>query len=151
MKKVNTDLEILEYAISREVEAYNFFMALSGRADSEKIQQAFIELANEELEHKAKLELEIMKSGKTVSTEMAPPRPENEYIFSEDPSPLDIDYQDLLLLCMEKEDASYKTYVKLAANIHEEHARETLIKLAEEEVKHKIRFEKEYEKLNTDK
>lgn len=148
MSTVNSDLEILEYAISREIEAYHFFMALAARTESEKIQKMFEELANEELEHKAKLELEIMKSGKTVSTELPPPRPENEYIFSQDATQLDIDYEDLLMLCIEKEDSSYKIFVKLAANIHNEDARETLIRLAEEEVKHKARFEREYDKLS---
>ncbi len=151
MSKVNSDLEVLEYAISREVEAYHFFTALAGRVESKITKELFEELAAEELEHKAKLELEIMKTGKTVSTDIPEARPDNEYILSEDSAQLDIDYEDLLLLCMEKEDSAYKIYINLANNIHDEHARETLIRLAEEEVKHKVRFEKEYEKLNKDK
>lgn len=151
MSKVDSDLEILEYAITREVEAYHFLMALAGRVESEQIQQMFEDLAAEELEHKSRLELEIMKTGKTVSTELPPARPESEYVLSKDVNKLDIDYEDLLLLCMEKEDSAYKTFVKLAANIHDKNSQETLIRLAEEEIKHKLRFEKEYERIIKDK
>ena len=48
---------------------------------------------------------------------------------------------------MEKEEASFRTYVNLLPNVHDEDSRETLLALAEEEVKHKLRFEKEFEAL----
>jgi rubrerythrin len=144
MGKANTDEEILEFAILRENEAHNFFMALAGRVKEPQMRQVFEDLAAEELEHKAKLELEIIKTGKTVSTEQKPPRPASEYIISNDPSKLDIDYKDALLLGMEKEEASFRIYVNLIPNVRNEQSREVLLSLAQEEVKHKLRFETEY-------
>ncbi len=147
MSKVNSDQEVLEYAISREVEAYYFYLALARRVDTERMRKVFETLAEEELEHKAKLELEIIKTGITVAEDIRPPRPDSEYIISNDPSQLDMDYRDMLMLGMEKEEASFRTYVNLLPQAHDEQLRETLLNLAEEEVKHKIRFENEYEAI----
>jgi len=147
MGKVNSDEEILEFAISREVEAYHFYLALAQRVDSPQMRKVFEDLAQEELEHKATLELEVMKMGKTVSVEVKPGRPDSEYILSDDLSQLDMDYKDMLLLGIEKEEAAFRTYVNLVASVHDEESRETLLKLAQEEVKHKLRFETEYDML----
>ena len=147
MGKVKSDAEILEFAIFRENEAHNFFMALAGRVKEPQMRQVFEDLAAEELEHKEKLELEIIKTGKAISTEQQPPRPASEYIISNDPSQLDIDYKDALLLGMEKEEASFRTYVNLIPSVHDDQSREVLLALAEEEVKHKLRFETEYNML----
>ena len=147
MGKVKSDEEILEFAIFREMEAHNFFMALAGRVKDPQMREVFEDLAAEELEHKAKLELEILKTGKTVSIEQQPPRPTSEYVISDDPSLLDIDYKDALLLGMEKEEASFRIYVNLIPNVHNEQSREVLLALAQEEVKHKLRFENEYNML----
>lgn len=151
MGKVKSDQEVLEFAISREIEAYHFFLALSRRVDSERMREVFESLAAEELEHKEKLELEIMKSGVVISTDIKPPRPDSDYIVSNDPSQLDIDYKDMLMLGIEKEEASFRTYVNLLPQVHDEQTRETLLKLAEEEVRHKIRFETEYEAITKNK
>ncbi len=51
------DIEILELAISREIEAYHFFMVLAERVTDDSVSKMFEELASEELEHKEKLEL----------------------------------------------------------------------------------------------
>jgi rubrerythrin len=147
MAKIGPQQEILQFAISREVEAYHFYLALAGRVKSRQMRKVFEDLAKEELEHKAKLELEVIKTGRTVSTKLKPGRPESDYIISDDPSQLDIDYKDMLLLGMEKEESSFRIYVDLAAKVCDEESRGVLLSLAEEEVKHKLRFEKEYELL----
>ena len=139
--------EFLQLAIDNEVEAYNFYLALADRVEDQRIRVAFEELAKEELEHKAKLELEVMKTGKTIAVEQNPTRPERSYIVSNDPSPLDMDYKDMLMLGMAKEEAAFRAYVNLAASVHDEKSREVLLALAEEEVRHKLRFQTEYDIL----
>ena len=147
MGKVDSDQEILEFAIFRENEAHNFFMALAGRVADSNIKRMLEELAAEELEHKEKLELEIIKTGRTVLTEMQPPRPSSDYILSDDMAQLDMDARDVLLMGMEKEEASFRIFVNMIPNVHDEQSRELLLALAEEEVKHKLRFEIEYNNL----
>jgi len=147
MGEVSPDNEIFELAIAREIEAYHFYMALASRVDNPEIAKVFNDLAKEELEHKAKLELEVIKTGKTLSTLEKVTIPDHNYIVSEVDSVLDMDYKDVLLLGIEKEEASFRTYVNLLANVHDEESREVLLALAEEEVKHKLRFETEYDML----
>jgi rubrerythrin len=149
MEKFNSDQEVLEYAISREVEAHYFFLALAGRVEDPRMRQVFEDLAAEELEHKAKLELEIVKAGKTLPDQQMPPgRPESGYIISDSDSPLDIDYKDMLLLGMEKEEAAFRMFVNLIPSVSDEESREVLLALAEEEIRHKLRFENEYNMLH---
>ena len=138
--------EILEFAIAREIEANRFYLALAERVDSAETRKVFEELAEEELEHKAKLELEVMKTGKVAGGEKVT-IPEHDYIVSNTDSLLDMDYKDVLMLGMEKEEAAFRTYVNLVAQAKDEESREVLMALAEEEVKHKMRFEIEYDML----
>jgi rubrerythrin len=149
MGNVDSIVEILEYAISREVEAYYFCMALAGRVDTQRMRQVFEDMAAEELEHKAKLELEMIKMGKTLPEQQLPAgRPESDYIMSDSDSLLDMDYTDMLLLGMEKEEAAFRLYVNLIPNAQDEESREVLLALAQEEVRHKLRFETEYDILH---
>ena len=149
MGKIDSVEEILKYAISREVEAYYFCLALAGRVDTPKMRQVFEDMAAEELEHKAKLELEMIKIGKTLPIQPMPEgRPESDYIMSDSDEPLDIDYTDMLLLGVEKEDAAFRMYVNLLARVSDEESREVLMALAQEEVRHKVRFETEYDMLH---
>ncbi len=142
------DNEIFEFAISREVDAYHFYLALADRVDSPEIRKSFEDLAGEELEHKARLELEVMKTGQVVPIEQELPGPlRDDYIISDTDSQLDMDYKNLLLLAIEKEEASFRTYVNLVATVHGQKSREVLLGIAEEEVKHKYRFEIEYDLL----
>ncbi len=139
--------EVLELAISREVDAYHFYMALAERVDSPDMRKVFEDFAREELDHKAKLELEVMKTGQTIPVEQELPGPSGNYIISNTDLQLDMDYKDILMLAMEKEEASFRTYVNLIPTIHDQQSREVLLAIAEEEVKHKLRFEIEYDML----
>jgi rubrerythrin len=147
MGRANPDDEILEFAIAREVEANRFYLALAERVASAEIRKVFEELAEEELEHKAKLELEVMKTGKVMPAGERVTIPEHEYIVSNVGSKLDMDYKDMLMLGIEKEEAAFRTYVNLVGQAQDEESREVLLALAEEEVKHKMRFETEYDML----
>jgi len=60
---------------------------------------------------------------------------------------VDMDYKDMLIMAMQKEEASFRLYVDLAGRVTNEDAHDTLLALAEEEVKHKLRFEIEYDLL----
>ncbi len=149
MDKLGSDREILEFAISREVEAHYFFLALAGRVEDPRMRQVFEDLAAEELEHKAKLELEMIKTGKIMPVEQMPPaRPESGYIISNSNSLLDIDYSDMLLLAIEKEDAAFRMYVNLIPKVSDAESREVLLALAQEEVRHKLRFQTECDLLH---
>jgi rubrerythrin len=141
------DNEILEFAIAREMESYHLYMTLAERVASQEMRTVFEDLAKEELDHKEKLELEVMKTGHTVP---ATPRfniPGHEYILSDSPLQLDMDYKDMLLLGIEKEEASFRIYIDMIPQVQNKESREVLLAMAEQEVKHKLRFETEYDLL----
>ena len=141
MTEVNPDGEILEFAIAREVEANNFYMALAERVADPEMSKIFKDLAEEELEHKAKLELELMKIGEVVTGFNI-----SDYVV-EAGDPMDMSYEDLLVFAIEKADKSVNLYSDLAKIVKGEESREVLLLLVQEETEHKQRFEIEYNKL----
>ena len=145
MAEVDSDNEILEFAIAREMEAYQLYMTLAERAGNPGMRKVFEDLAKEELDHKEKLELEIMKTGQTVPMTPKFNVPEGEYVIPEGQLQSDMDYKDMLLLGIKKEEESFRIYIDLIQRVHDEESREVLLALAEEEVKHKLRFELEYD------
>lgn len=134
------DDEILEMAVAREVDANRFYLALAERVDNPRIRKVFEELAAEELEHKAKIELEIMKTGRVVNKDKTPSRfldePPNYT-----PPEIEMDYKDILLMAIQKEEASFRLYVDLAGMTNDAHSKEILLALAHEEAGHKRRFQ----------
>jgi len=69
-----------------------------------------------------------------------------DYVWS-DAAELDIDYRDVLELAIAKEDAAFRLYVGLVAQASDSQAKETLLEMAQEEVRHKVRFEQERDRL----
>jgi len=139
--------EILEFAIAREVEANQFYMDLARRLESPAMRELVLEFAKEELEHKAKLELEVMKEGIVVTaTEKVAEFKIADYMSDVELSD-DMSYKDLLIFAVKKEMRSLRLYIDLAAIIENTDSRETLLSLAVEEAKHEARFEIEYDEV----
>ncbi len=67
-----------------------------------------------------------------------------DYLTDVDLEP-NLDYQKALIVAMKKEKASFKLYTDLAAVADDENLRSTFLILAQEEAKHKLRFEVEYD------
>lgn len=147
MAEFETVEEILELAIAREEDAHVFLMALAARMVNPDMRKVFEELAAEELEHKARLELEIIKTGRVVTESKKKLYFETNDYAEEVGSEIDMDYRDVLTMAMQKEESSFRLYVDLASRVTDEDAYETLLALAEEEVRHKMRFEMEYDNI----
>jgi len=143
----DSDCEILQFAVARELEAHKFYLAMAEQVKRSEIRKIFEDLAEEELEHKAKLELEIMKTGRVLDRQQPQLIPDHDYVITDTNEKLDLDYADVLMLGMEKERAAFRTYVELIGHVTDKHSREVLLELAEEEVRHKVRFERAYEAL----
>jgi rubrerythrin len=59
-------------------------------------------------------------------------------------------FQDVLVLAMQKEKAAFKLYTDLAEKAETAEAKALFSALAQEEAKHKLRFEIEYDELIMD-
>lgn len=141
MKNVD---EILDFAIQREQEAHDFYMDLAKKLDRPGMKEIFTQYAGEELGHKRKLE--GVKSGKRLLP--AKDKVLNLKIaeYTVDVNPNDeLDYQKALILAMKREKASFKLYSDLAASVADADLKQTFFALAQEEAKHKLRFEVEYD------
>lgn len=135
--------DILDFAIAGEVAANQFYMDLAGKMKKPEIAKAFEELAEEELGHKAKLE--AIKRDKTLEPiEKVTDLKLVDYLVSVEPQ-FDMDYQKALILAMKKEKAAYKLYTHLAAIAENENLADTFLRLAQEEARHKLVLEIEYD------
>ena len=136
--------DVIKYAIEREVESYQLYQKLAEEAENLALYRVMMDFAKEELRHKAKLEMEIIKTGKTV--------PGAEVVMDfeyadhlEHYEPQNVKYQDLLRMAIAKEKESFRFYTKLAGKVEDEEIREALLSLAEEEARHKVSLEIEYD------
>jgi rubrerythrin len=143
MDRIDSVDEILEYAITREVEANQLYMYMAKRMENPEMSKVCEEFAKEELEHKAKLELEVMKRGQVVSGFDI-----SDYMMDVG-NEMEMDYEELLVFAIKKEETSVSLYTDLAAVVKDKESRETLLSLAQEETEHKLRFETEYRGLLT--
>jgi rubrerythrin len=144
MKQFGSVDEILDFAIGKEEEAAQLYTNLGRQTQKSWMRQVFEEFANEELGHKQKLL--AIKQGKRLlpAAEKVMDLKIADYVMDVKAGP-DLDYQDALVLAMKEEKAAFKLYSDLAAATEDESLRATLLALAQEEAKHKLRFEIEYD------
>ena len=136
--------EILGFAIKNEEEAAQFYTDLAERAELASMRKVFEDFAREEQGHRAKL-MGVKTSGKmepatTAITDLKI----GDYLVDVEPGP-NMDIQQALILAMKQEKAAFKLYTDLAAAAPDEELRGLLLALAQEEAKHKLRFEVEYD------
>lgn len=136
--------EILEFAIGKESASAAFYHGLAAKMEKPWMKKTFEDFAREELEHKAKLI--AVRNGHTLepSREKILDLKIADYTVGGEPSP-DMDYPDALLLAMRMEKAAFRLYHDLADRSSDEGLRLTLLALVQEEARHKLRFELEYD------
>ena len=136
--------EILEYAIDKEQGAADFYTDLAGRMEVEHMRDVFLGFAQEEMGHKKKLE--AVKSGKKlISSEkriLDLKVGDNLVDIEVSSNPT---YQDALIVAMKAEKNAYRLYNSLADATDDADLKEGFLALAQEEAKHKLRFEVEYD------
>ncbi len=137
--------EILDFAIKGEAEAEAFYTGLASQAGSTGMKDAFLSFAKEEAGHKAKLTAikegkldKLIPSFRIVDLKLA------DYLVDVEPTP-GMSYQDALIVAMKREKAAYKLYKDLSAKVEDADLKATFEALANEEAKHKMRFEVEYD------
>lgn len=144
MKSFNTIEEILLFAINSEQESVDFYSRLSAQVINPEMKQIFRQYAHEEMNHKARL-LEIRETGQMeVKAEKVNDLRISDYVVDVLPSP-DMSYSDALVLAMKKEKAAFRLYLDLAERAKDEDVKAVFLNLAQEESKHKLRFELEYD------
>jgi rubrerythrin len=144
MKQWSSIEDVLEFAINGEEESVQFYTRLSERADKPWMREVFEGFAREEQGHKAKLTAIKEGRGDLPSAAKVQDLKIGDYLVEQKPDP-ELDYQQALILAMKKEKAAFRLYTHLADLAESESLRQTFQALAQEEAKHKLRFEIEYD------
>ena len=142
--------EIFDLAIKKEGEAARMYTELSAQTDNPVMKQVFLDFAAEEKRHQEKLK--AIKAGQM-------PLPAEEQVLDlkladsvEDVKPCAaVSYAQALVLAMKNEKAAFRLYTELAGKVSHEPLKSTLLILAQEEAKHKLRFELEYDEYLSQK
>jgi rubrerythrin len=143
MTKLESIDDVLDFAISREIEAQTFYLKLADIVETPEMAKVFSDLASEELEHKAKLK--AVKAGQvSIDEEKVGNLGITDHVKSVEPHSK-MSYVDMLVVGMKKEEKSRKLYTDLAEAAQEQELKETFLKLAKDEAEHKLRFEIEYD------
>ncbi len=141
--------EAIAFAISKEDAASRFYHDISMQPWKIMVRKLFKELSAEEVGHKERLELELMKLGRTVPLRQSETQPLVVNVETMDKIPTDLSYTEALLLALKKEQTSFRLYVELVQYAKDEQIRELLLTLAEDEVEHKLRLEQIYKILTS--
>ncbi len=144
MEKFESVDAVLDFAIAREQEAFDFYHKLASDAADEKMKNLFISFAEVEAGHKRKLE--GIKEGTTYLTLRQEPvnLKISDYLVTVDPSP-DMSFQDALIVAMKREKKANALYTNMASTVDDAMLAELFSQLAKEEAGHKARFESLYE------
>ena len=146
MDNLTTVDGILDFAICGEEESVQFYTDLARTVKRPGMSQIFGDFANEERKHKAKLL--AVKAGKQLqpAARKVADLKISDYLVDVVPGP-ELDYQGALIVAMKKEKAAFMLYTELAGLIEDAGLHDVLQALAQEEAKHKLRFEVEYDQV----
>lgn len=136
--------KILNFAIRQEEKAAQFYTELAGKMPHKHMKEALLSFAEEEKGHKAKL-LEVKSGKQMLAAEQRVLDLKIGDYLEEITLSSDLGYQEALILAMKAEKAAFKLYSDLASATDDPNVRATLLGLAQEEAKHKLRFEIEYD------
>ena len=143
MPRFESVRDVLEFAIAKEAEAQAFYTKLARRVTDPALRKEVKSFALDELRHG--IRLQAIKEGETAflddevgSLGIAETVPQVRVRS-------DMSYKDLLILAMDREKAAFRIYSNLASIAKTRECRDTLLLLAQEEARHKLRLEIEYD------
>lgn len=145
MREFENINDILDFAIAREQGAVDFYNRLSKSTINAEMRDIFIQYAKEEMGHKAFL-MKIKKEGSfDISAEKIADIKISDYALVQEKDSDKLTYPEALILAARREKAAYDLYLKLSANISDANYSKLFASLANEELKHKNKFETEYD------
>ena len=137
--------KIIDFAIDRELEAVDFYKELQELVKFQSQKNMLLELQHMEEGHVTTLE-NILKE-KIENIQLKDEIKDlkiSDYLVEKEPSN-NMNYQDILIIAMKREENSTKLYKDLAEKVSDEQIKKVLIRLSQEEAAHKLRFEKLYD------
>jgi rubrerythrin len=146
---LDTLMKILKKAVEIEEDSFRLYTMAERKAKLASSKIFLRELAATELEHKKKL-ARIMKN-KSEIADLGSHRGNLEdlgivdYLVDIKKLSEDAGYQEILIYAAQREKGTHDYYVSLARNFQGSEVSELFLRLADEELQHKIKLEKEYD------
>lgn len=142
--------EILRFAIGKEKASRQFYVDVAARVTDPVTQSVFEAIGLEEQKHIEALELELMKLGITVAVDAEPDENEKRWLktVEMDESAENMDFREAMLIAIQKEKASHQLYIQVLGMVQQPEYRDIFRQLAEEEMRHIVQFEREYQAMS---
>ena len=135
-------LDVVNTAIQREMEAYEFYMDIHAKLQDDSVKDTLAFIAGEEKKHREFLENYRDGGYGPASLRMTDPIKYQIAEYLEEPEvEEEIRSEEVYLIAAHRELRSYKFYTELASLHTEGDLNELLIKIANEELKHKEKME----------
>ena len=137
-------LEIINFAIDKEIKSFNFYTSASQVAKYSGAKELFSELAQQEVGHRKMLERLDMEKIAQTKIEKVPDLKISDYMVDTEFRP-DMPYADILRKAIKMEERALKLYTNMNQSNQDEKLNKLFSFLANEEAKHKLRLEKIYD------
>jgi rubrerythrin len=137
--------QVIDYAIGREEQAAQFYRELRGLARFAPQKEVLGEFVKMEENHKRKLQSIREKGPERVKVSEPPQVIPRESLKEPQLSP-EMDYQEILIAAMKREDHSYSLYQELRDQSDDSELKSIFELLMGEEAKHKSFFEELYDR-----
>ncbi|MEN6308067.1 MAG: ferritin family protein [Anaerohalosphaeraceae bacterium] len=139
--------DVIEFAIRKEEAAAQFYHDLAGLMKDSTTRIIFEVLGRNEMQHKSSLEFELIKQGQVVTEEMFKVSEEPASYIEIDEQAESMTYVDALQLAIRKEQAAFQLFAELMVQTKDPQLRKMFFELAQEEMRHVLQFENEYNNI----
>lgn len=143
MRHLQSIRDILDYAIEQEADANRLYNQLAGEVDKDELRTALKNFAIDEYRHK--LRLEAVRDGDVELTSEQIGTLNYAQTLKEVKLRPQMSYPELLAYAIKKEAEAERLYTELARRSTQEHIKELFTLLAQEEARHKLNLEIEYD------
>lgn len=147
MKQIRTMADVLDFAIAGENESAELYTRMAAMVENPWMQKTLEGFAQEELRHRRTLKA-VKVGRRALGHEDVGDLGIAETLENVKPH-ADMDYRELLVFAIKKENVSHTLYSQMAVIFPEPELQDTFLRLAKEEAGHKRRFEMEYESLTS--
>jgi len=136
--------EVIRFAIRKEQDSVTMYDTYANKSENPGTKRMFQELAEEEKRHKKLLEEATQKHVQDYKLTDVPDLKISEYSEDEE-FRSDMSFQEALLLAIKKEEKAHNLYNNLVAGTENPQLKKLFQALAQEEAKHKLKLETEYD------
>ena len=145
--KFKSVAEFLDAAIIREIEAQELYIKMAFMVKNPWMCKVLEGFAQEELQHRKKLE--AVKRGKINLEQKEVDNLAIDDSFEDIKPHADMNYLELLVYAIKKENSSHQLYSSMASMFSESKLKDILLRLAQEEANHMRQLEIEYDLMTS--